>query len=214
MHTRRTTSRSFAFVAALAFAAGGCTQVAAPETNTSRDPAAAAEAARQLDQLTVASAVSMRGYSRDRFPHWRDTGKNCDVRDTVLKRDGTDVRLSGCNVVGGRWTSVYDGKDFTDPADVDVDHMVPLANAWRSGASKWTDEQRGDFANDLDRPQLFAVSAASNRSKGDQDPAQWQPPNRDYWCQYATDWVTVKHHWRLTVTSAEKTALADMLERC
>lgn len=156
----------------------------------------------------------MRGYSRERFPHWRDTGTNCDVRDSVLKRDGEDIRLSGCNVVAGHWESVYDGRTFTDPSDVDVDHMVPLANAWRSGANEWDDAKRGDFANDLTRPQLIAVSATSNRAKGDQDPSQWKPANRSYWCKYAESWVTVKHHWRLTVTSAEKAALSDMLEGC
>jgi Protein of unknown function (DUF1524) len=117
-------------------------------------------------------------------------------------------------VVGGRWSSVYDGRTFTDPSDVDIDHMVPLANAWRSGANEWNDNERGAFANDLDRPQLFAVSASSNRSKGDQDPSQWKPPNRDHWCKYAEDWIAVKHHWELTVTSDEKATLGDMLGTC
>jgi hypothetical protein len=167
-----------------------------------------------LDQLTVASAGSMAGYSRKHFPHWRSAGQNCDVRDTVLERDGTDIERSGCNVVSGRWSSVYDDRTFTDPSDVDIDHMVPLANAWRSGADEWSDNKRGDFANDLDRPQLLAVSASSNRAKGDQDPFQWKPPNRDYWCRYAENWITVKHHWELTVTSDEKAALGNMLGTC
>ncbi|WP_203719286.1 HNH endonuclease family protein [Asanoa siamensis] len=196
--------------------AAGCVPVepgSAGPRNTSTGPTAT-ETTRLLDQLTVARSGSMSGYSRDRFPHWRKAGKNCDVRDTVLGRDGTGVEVSGCNVVGGRWDSVYDNRTFTDPLDVDIDHMVPLANAWRSGADEWTDEQRGDFANDLDRPQLLAVSASSNRAKGDQDPSQWKPANRDFWCEYAQDWITVKHHWKLTVTTAEKDALADLLETC
>lgn len=199
-----------AAVLAAATLTAGCVPV--------QDPPAGARpttgAAEQLAELTVASAASMRGYSRAKFPHWRDTGSNCDVRDTVLRRDGTAIRLSGCNVVGGRWTSSYDGRAFTDPALLDVDHMVPLANAWRTGAARWTDERRGDFANDLDRPQLIAVSATSNRAKGDQDPAQWKPPRREVWCTYAQDWVAVKHHWQLWVTAAEKAALTDMLETC
>jgi len=177
-------------------------------------PASAGEAAELLDQLTVASAGGMRGYSRARFPHWSRTGDNCDVRDTVLDRDGTGVHLDGCDVVGGEWHSGYDARTLTDPSDVDIDHMVPLANAWRSGADAWDPERRREFANDLDRPQLFAVSASSNRAKGDQDPSQWQPPNRDYWCTYAEDWIVVKHHWELSVTTAEKTTLSDMLETC
>lgn len=167
-----------------------------------------------LDELTVAPPAPMRGYSRNRFPHWRKTGVNCDVRDTVLQRDGTDVELERCNVVGGNWVSPYDGLTLSDPSKVDIDHMVPLANAWRSGAAEWDDQQRGDFANDLTRPQLFAVSATSNRAKGDQDPSQWKPPQREYWCTYAEDWIEVKHHWRLSVTSAEKAALLDMLDTC
>lgn len=156
----------------------------------------------------------MTGYSRDRFPHWRKVGSNCDVRDTVLERDGKSIQKSGCNVTGGVWVSVYDGKTSTVPTEVDIDHMVPLANAWRSGADKWDDDRRGDFANDLERPQLFAVTASSNRSKGDQDPSQWKPPNKDYWCQYAKDWIVVKSHWQLTITRAEKGALTQMLGTC
>ncbi|MEV4536836.1 HNH endonuclease family protein [Asanoa sp. NPDC049518] len=197
-------------------AAAGCVPVepgSAGPRATETGPAAT-EATRLLDQLTVARAASMKGYSRDRFPHWRKAGKNCDVRDTVLHRDGTGVEVSGCNVVGGRWDSVYDNRTLTDPSDVDIDHMVPLANAWRSGADEWEDKARGDFANDLERPQLLAVSLNSNRAKGDQDPSQWKPSNRDFWCEYAQDWITVKHYWKLTVTTAEKNALADMLETC
>jgi len=200
-----------ALTAVLALGAAGCVpMVDEPQAS----PSGTGNAVEQLGELTVASAGSMKGYSRTRFPHWRDTGKNCDVRDSVLHRDGTGIKLSGCNVVGGQWESRYDGMVLTDPAGVDIDHVVPLANAWRSGADEWDDAKRGDFANDLTRPQLVAVSARSNRAKGDQDPSQWKPANRSYWCQYAADWVTVKHYWRLTVTSAEKAALTDMLEGC
>lgn len=200
-----------ALTAALVLGVAGCVPVA-DEPGTS--PSTTGNVDQQLGELTVAAAGSMKGYSRTRFPHWRDTGKNCDVRDSVLQRDGEGIKLSGCNVVGGRWESVYDGMTLTDPADVDIDHIVPLANAWRSGADEWDDSKRGDFANDLTRPQLVAVSQRSNRAKGDQDPSQWKPPSKSSWCQYAADWVTVKHYWRLTVTSAEKAALTDMLEGC
>jgi hypothetical protein len=176
--------------------------------------AATTDAGAQLAQLTVATAGSMKGYSRDKFPHWRSTGQNCDVRDSVLKRDGTKVKMSGCNVVAGSWTSAYDGQLLNSPTKVDIDHVVPLANAWRSGASAWTTEQRGDFANDLDDPQLVAVSAASNRAKGDQDPSTWKPKQTSDWCTYAEDWIAVKAHWKLTVTAVERIALTNMLETC
>ena len=196
--------------------AAGCdvtTSAGTSSTGTSSTKASG-DAAAQLDKLTVAKSASMAGYSREKFPHWRSTGSNCDVRDTVLKRDGTKVKLSGCNVVAGTWKSLYDGQVVDSPTKVDIDHMVPLANAWRSGASKWTTAEREDFANDLDDPQLVAVSASSNRSKGDQDPSTWKPKETGAWCQYAEDWIAVKAHWKLTVTTAEKAALNDMLEKC
>jgi hypothetical protein len=100
------------------------------------------------------------------------------------------------------------------PTKVDIDHMVPLANAWRSGAAAWTTDRREQFANDLKDPQLVAVSASSNRSKGDQDPSTWKPKEPGAWCEYATKWIAVKAVWKLTVTTAEKSALNDMLEKC
>jgi hypothetical protein len=171
-------------------------------------------AAAELKKLVVATPVSMKGYSREKFPHWRSTGSNCDVRDSVLKRDGTKVKLSGCNVVAGTWKSVYDGKTLTSPTQADIDHLVPLANAWRSGAASWTTDKRGDFANDLTDPQLVAVSASSNRSKGDQDPSTWKPTATSSWCEYAEDWIAVKTHWKLSVTDKEVSALEDMLGKC
>ena len=210
------TLRAAAALLALTAAAGCEVTVGsgAPGDTSSTAGAGAGDAAADLDKLTVAKAGTMSGYSRAKFPHWLSAGSNCDVRDTVLKRDGSQVKLSGCNVVAGTWTSVYDGDKITDPSKVDIDHMVPLANAWRSGANAWTTQQRQDFANDLDDPQLLAVSASSNRSKGDQDPSTWKPELTGAWCEYAQDWITVKSRWKLTVTTAEKSALTDMLEKC
>ncbi|MFJ5548729.1 DUF1524 domain-containing protein [Streptomyces sp. NPDC093225] len=92
--------------------------------------------------------------------------------------------------------------------------MVPLATAWRSGADTWDDARRSAFANDLVRPQLLAVSAATNRAKGDQGPDEWQPPATTYWCTYATAWTNVKSHYDLTVTASEKDKLTTMLGTC
>jgi hypothetical protein len=175
----------------------------------------AAAAEDQLDGLKVVPKPgTMKDYSREKFPHWRSTGENCDVRDSVLKRDGTKVKFSGCNVVAGTWKSIYDGKVLNSPTLVDIDHMVPLANAWRSGAAAWTTAKRSDFANDLDDPQLVAVSASSNRSKGDQDPSTWKPTDQSAWCEYARDWIAVKAKWKLTVVAKEKTELKSMLRTC
>jgi hypothetical protein len=181
------------------------------EQGTPGDPVVTAE----LDSLVVGEWGGMARYSRDRFDHWTSQGEGCDTRDVVLRRDGDGVAVAdGCDIIAGTWFSAYDGETFDDPGDLDVDHMVPLANAWRTGAADWTDEQREAFANDLTRPQLLAVSAASNRSKGDQDPSQWRPPRQDYWCTYAQSWITVKAHWNLRVTVDEKAALAEMLGTC
>jgi len=178
-------------------------------------PAAAADASQQLDQLKVAPWGSMAKYSRDRFPHWISQGSGCDTRDKVLERDGQGVKVDAhCKITSGSWVSPYDGKKVSDPQALDIDHVVPLANAWRTGAASWTDAKREQFANDLNHPQLIAVTAGSNRSKGDQDPSQWKPPNSSYWCRYAQSWVAVKAYWQLTVTEDEKAALKAMLGTC
>ncbi|MGW7319952.1 HNH endonuclease family protein [Streptomyces sp. NPDC054865] len=169
----------------------------------------------QLTGLKVAEQQAMTGYSRARFTHWEGQGDSCDTREIVLERAGKAVkRDSECKAVSGTWVSVYDGITVTDAGKLDIDHMVPLANAWRSGANSWTAERRKEFANDLTHPQLLAVTAATNRAKGDQGPDEWQPPAKAYWCTYATAWTNVKNTYRLTVTRAEKTKLTEMLETC
>ncbi|WP_282693316.1 HNH endonuclease family protein [Streptomyces sp. CC208A] len=193
-------------------AAGG-----APETDAGTLPGVptAEQARTQLAGLKVAPRGSMSGYDRDKFPHWASQGESCNTRETVLHRDGADVRQDDeCRAVSGTWVSVYDGKTLKSAAGLDIDHMVPLANAWRSGANTWTQEKRKEFANDLTHPQLLAVSAASNRSKGDQGPDAWQPPSQAYWCTYGRAWTSVKATYGLSVTTAEKDMLGRMLDTC
>ncbi|WP_158890987.1 HNH endonuclease family protein [Amycolatopsis anabasis] len=173
------------------------------------------DAQHQLAELTVAPRGSMAGYSREKYPHWSEQGQHCNTRETVLKRDGKDVRAgSDCSPTSGTWTSPYDGETWTKPSDVDIDHMVPLAQSWVSGASSWRQERRQEFANDLVRPQLHVVTDNVNQEKSDKAPDQWKPPLVSYWCRYATDWIQVKHYYRLSITDAEKKALTDMLRRC
>ncbi len=157
----------------------------------------------------------MAGYSREEFPHWSTVSGACNTRDSVLERDGEGVRTdSSCAATSGSWFSPYDGATWTDASDVDIDHVVPLAGAWRSGADDWTAARREAFANDLDGPQLIAVTDNVNQSKGDQSPDQWKPPAGGYWCTYASMWIDVKSTWDLTATDAEVTALDEMLETC
>ena len=174
-----------------------------------------ATARSELAALTVRADGSITGYSRDLFPHWHIVSGTCDTRETVLKRDGSGVVTnSSCSATSGSWYSPYDGATWTASSDVDIDHVVPLANAWRTGASGWTTARRESFANDLSNPQLIAVTYNVNQSKGDQSPATWKPPRTAYWCTYAKNWIVVKRQWQLTVTEAEKTALKDMLGTC
>ncbi|MEV4096990.1 HNH endonuclease family protein [Streptosporangium saharense] len=204
-----------ALSAAVVFAPAIPAQAAAAGLPT---PITAAAARTALGALQVSAPHSMAGYSRSKFPHWQSQsrkGAGCDTREVVLKRDGQGVQQDGgCKAVSGTWRSAYDGTRFTAASQLDIDHVVPLANAWRSGADTWSTQKRRALANDLTQPQLIAVSAASNRSKGDQSPDQWKPPLRTYWCTYARAWVDVKQHYALSVTSAEKGALTEMLDTC
>lgn len=157
----------------------------------------------------------MVGYSRAKFPHWATQGGQCDTREIVLARDGVEVvQNEQCRAVSGTWHSLYDNRDVSSASVVDIDHIVPLANAWRSGADAWTTGQRKAFANDLTNPQLIAVSASSNRAKGDQSPDQWSPPNTAYWCTYSRAWTHIKHLYKLSITTPEQTTLTTMLDTC
>ncbi|KAI1505765.1 hypothetical protein F5X99DRAFT_367628 [Biscogniauxia marginata] len=168
----------------------------------------------QLATLTVKAYSDDGSYDRDLFPHWIESG-GCSTRESVLKRDGTGVTVgSDCYPTKGSWTSPYDGATWTAPADVDIDHMVPLKNAWVSGASGWTTAQRQAFANDLVRPQLWAVTDNVNQQKSDKSPDSWKPPLTSFYCTYAKSWVAVKSYYDLTITSAEKSALTSMLNTC
>ncbi|WP_371409336.1 HNH endonuclease family protein [Micromonospora zamorensis] len=174
-----------------------------------------ATAQSQLNALTVATQSSTSGYSRDLFPHWITISGSCNTREQVLKRDGTSVVVdSSCAATSGRWYSPFDGATWSAASDVDIDHVVPLAEAWRSGANSWTTSRRQSFANDLTRPQLIAVTDNVNQSKGDQDPSTWQPPLSSYRCTYSKMWITVKYNWSLKLQSSEKSALQSMLNTC
>jgi hypothetical protein len=167
--------------------------------------------------LPVASEVRT-GYDRDLFPHWIDAdGDGCNARNEVLIAEATTSPTVGssCSLSGGRWYSYYDDAFWTAPADLDIDHMVALAEAWDSGARSWTTTQRQAYANDLGDPRpLVAVTDNVNQSKGDRDPAEWMPPYSSSHCQYITEWVAVKIRWRLSVDSAERSTLVSLAAGC
>ncbi|MFH8450226.1 HNH endonuclease family protein [Streptomyces fungicidicus] len=177
-------------------------------------PVSAATARSYLATLDVRTE-SRTGYDRDLFPHWITQSGTCNTRETVLKRDGSGVVTdSSCAATSGSWYSPYDGATWSAASDVDIDHVVPLAEAWDSGASAWTTSRRQSFANDLTRPQLIAVTDNVNQSKGDQDPATWMPSRTAYRCTYVRAWVQVKYYYDLSVDSAEKSALTNYLASC
>ena len=153
------------------------------------------------------------GYDRKLFKHWVDTDKNgCDTRKEVLIAEATIKPKIGakCVLSGGTWVSSYDNKTFKGSGSgLDVDHMVPLAEAWRSGAWQWSSEEREKFANDLqDERVLIAVSATSNRSKSDKDPAKWLPKgSKETVCDYVFNWAAVKYRFSLTIDSKERKAI-------
>jgi hypothetical protein len=188
---------------------------AAPAAATPPGIPAASTARTYLAGLTVAAWTHTTTYDRELFPHWHTVSGACNTRETVLKRDGSAVVVtSACTATSGSWYSPYDGGTWSAAADVDIDHMVPLKNAWISGAWAWTTAKRESFANDLTNPQLIAVTDHVNQSKGDKSPDSWKPALTGYHCTYARMWVKVKYVWQLSVTSAEKAAVTTMLNAC
>lgn len=166
-------------------------------------------------QLVVAEDKTT-GYNRSAFKHWIDADKNgCNTRAEVLIQEAIVKPKIGpkCKLTGGKWISTYDGKTLTDASQLDVDHLVPLAEAWRSGAWKWTSAERQSFANDLeDSRALISVTLSTNRSKGDKDPALWMPSIDK--CVYISNWMTIKWRYSLTVDAKELTAIEKINQDC
>jgi hypothetical protein len=169
--------------------------------------------------LKVAPDVRV-GYSRSNFKHWSDLDKNgCSTRNDVILQEALEKPKvdAGCKIVKdtGKWYSAYEGATITNFSALDVDHFVPLAEAWDSGASKWDAAKREVYANDMGDPiSLIAVSAATNRSKSDQDPGEWLPVLANYHCAYVKQWVQVKVRWSLTVDEKELKVLKDINAKC
>ena len=155
-------------------------------------------------------------YSRSAFKHWIDADRDgCDTRSEVLIAEATVKPTVGkkCALTGGKWLSPYDGKFTTKASELDIDHLVPLAEAWRSGAWAWTAKQRQDYANDLgDKRALIAVTLTSNRSKSDNDISVWTP-KLDL-CGYTRSWIAIKIRYSLTYDAEEAKAITDYSRLC
>jgi hypothetical protein len=201
------------------------TAVHRPESSEpSRDgsPAASPALPTGVVQLTIAPASHESTYARELFgaSGWIDVDDDCqDTRAEVLIEESTApvtfTTTRDCTVATGQWTDPWSGIVSTSARALDIDHTVPLANAWRSGAWAWTPEQRIAYANDLvDAPHLDAILLGENRSKGDDGPEQWRPPSRSAWCAYAQAWTQIKARWQLTATAAEWNAVVDLAAAC
>jgi hypothetical protein len=159
-------------------------------------------------------------YDRGDWRHWIDVDGDCQnarhevlVEESVIPVTFTDARE--CSVSGGQWIGLFTGVTVIAASKLDVDHMVPLANAHRSGGWAWDSEKKKEYSNNLSYSgHLIAVTASANRSKGAKGPEEWRPPDRSYWCTYATDWMNIKATWELTATNAEWAALTEMLDTC
>ena len=183
-------------------------------------PVSDAPATALIDRLAVRLPdPTLADYRRKAFgsgwDYHPETG--CNTRELVLITESTSPPVMGprCKPLSGNWVSIYDGVVATDPAALEIDHLVPLSDAWRSGAAGWTDARREAFANDLTDPDtLVAVTSRSNRSKGDSSPDAWMPPASGDHCRYAEGWIRVKARWALALTPAEKSTLVQVLSGC
>ena len=186
-------------------------------------PPSVPESRQRLAGLAVSPGTpgGMSGYSREAFPHWSTAAyfgwdvadPACDVRDAALIRDGGDVVVGdGCSVESGEWLDPYTGNTYTDPSDIDIDHVVPLANAWRSGASTWSAADREAYANDPGV--LLAAEDDANQEKGDKGPEAWRPENEAFHCDYSRRWIDIKGDWGLSVNPQERAELSGMLDAC
>ena len=159
-------------------------------------------------------------YDRDDWGDWIDEDGDCqDARHEVLieESQATVAYTSDreCQVDAGQWFGAFTATTVMEASKLDVDHLVPLANAHQSGGWAWTPERKEQYANNLEYPgHLIAVTAAANRSKGAKSPDEWRPPDGSYWCEYAVVWITVKQTWHLTATPPEAEALEEMLGTC
>ena len=195
------------------------------ETNKNDDSTAAVQhidtaAGQVLGTLAIKGRAPKTGYERDLFGSGWLTVGDCDTRNYILARDLTDETLisPSCKVASGTLQDPYTGKTIQfsrgaeTSADVQIDHVVALSDAWQKGAQQLTQAQREALANDP--LELLAVDGDANQKKGDGDAATWLPPNKAYRCEYVARQIAVKKKYSLWVTRSEYDAMANILKDC
>ena len=219
-------SGGVAAVAAVALTLAGCGPAGdgLGDPSPAGDGKPASEALADLEKLPVKGRAPMTGFDRDEFgPAWADVDHNgCDTRNDILKRDLEDETFKSgthdCIVLTGTLDDPYSGKTITfkrgqsTSMAVQIDHLIPLSDAWQKGAQQWSDTKRKEFANDPIN--LMAVDGPLNGQKSDSDAATWLPPRKAYRCTYIAKQIDVKAKYKLWVTSAEKDAMKGILDSC
>ncbi|MFK0005007.1 HNH endonuclease family protein [Paenarthrobacter sp. NPDC090522] len=201
----------------------GTNAPAQPGAAGTAGPTASAAALAALPSIPAKGRAPKTGYERELFgPAWKDVDRNgCDTRNDTLRRDLSGIEVKpgtrDCVVLSGQLADPYTGETVHfvrggNGPGVDIDHLVPLADAWQKGAQSWDKDKRERFANDP--ANLAASSASANRSKGDSDLATWLPPNRAHWCDYTAGIVQVKATYGLWMTPAEHDRAAQILTEC
>ena len=164
--------------------------------------------------LALFSQIAFANYSRSSFKHWIDEDGDClNTRQEVLQKESLEtVEIKNCRVVRGKWYDAYGGQFYTQTSKLDIDHIIPLKEAWESGADKWNAKKRKEFANDYDN--LIAVSRSLNRQKGAKDPAEWLPPHTEYICEYIARWIYIKEKYNLKMDTKEQQKIEEIQENC
>lgn len=172
-----------------------------------------------LDKLEVKGRAPKTNYDRDMFGGGWSSNEGCDTRNIILHRDLINPAVGeDCKIIAGMLKDPYTGKtiDFrrgaSTSADVQIDHVVALSDAWQKGAQKLSYNRRVDLANDP--LELLAVDGEANQQKSGSDAASWLPSNKLFRCQYVARQIAVKLKYELWVTNAERDAIRTVLTRC
>lgn len=225
----KTPIERFLILLVLAVVAGVTLAFVLPKFNTTLGQAvgeysATGDAAQTLDTLKVVDNYKPQSrYQRALFGfrEYDFDGNGCDARNDILARDLKDVQFANaerCKVNSGILDDPYTGKTIkfqrgqSTSARVQIDHVVALNNAWRSGADTWDTHKRNLIANDPYN--LLAVDGPANEAKGDASAADWLPENKAYDCPYVARQIGVKAKYGLSVTSRERAAMLQVLHTC